>query len=190
MSNLNLVKGEKLALTKENPGLKVVKLGLGWKPNAGNGGAFDLDASAFLIGADGKVIGPGLSDSVVYFGNLNLPGVSHSGDNLTGDGDGDDEVITVNLDNVGANVARIVLVVNIYQADTRRQNFGQVQDAFIRLVNDSNQQEISRFDLTEDHSASNNMTMAELYRAGTEWKFGAIERGGNGDLNAMLASYC
>lgn len=188
--SLNLVKGEKLALTKENAGLTVVKFGLGWKP-ATSGQAFDLDASAILLDVNSKVIEPfteNNNETVVFFGNLNLPGVSHSGDNLTGEGDGDDEIITVNLAQVDPRVHRIQFLVNIFQAESRRQNFGQVNDAYIRVFDDS--KEYAKYDLTEDSSAKTGVFMGEIYRAGTEWKFGALGLPVDGDLNKIVGAFC
>lgn len=190
MSSLNLVKGQNLSLTKDNPTLTSVKIGLGWDANAGNGGAFDLDASAILLNSSGKVVGPQVPDSVVFFGNLKLKGVEHSGDNLTGAGDGDDETLTVNINAVPTDVEKVVFVVNIYQAESRGQNFGQVKNAYIRAYDGVTNAELAKYDLSEDHSASTGVTMGEMYRHDGGWKFKAIGTPVVGDLNAIVATYC
>ncbi len=179
---LNMTKGERVDLTKGNPGLKVVKVGLGWDVNAGNGDAFDLDAFAIPL-TSGK-----LADirKIVYFNNLTGPGIGHSGDNLTGVGDGDDETITVKLAEVEANVDEIVIAINIFDAVNRKQNFGMVNKAFIRLYNGENPtEELKKFDLSEDYSAFNAMLMGKLYKKDGEWKFQAIGEGKNGNINAL-----
>lgn len=188
--SLDLTKGQNLSLTKDNPSLTNVKIGLGWDANTGNSGTYDLDASAILLNASGKVIGPTLNDSVVYFRNLSLKGVKHAGDNLTGVGAGDDETIEVNIAEVDADVAKIVFVVNIYDATTKGQNFGQVKNAYIRAYNGADGVEIARYDLSEDHSAATGVTMGEMYRHDGGWKFKAIGTDINGDLDAIAKGYC
>jgi tellurium resistance protein TerD len=173
---VSLTKGGNVSLTKQAPGLTAVTVGLGWDARSTAGQDFDLDASAILCGADGKV----LSDKhFVFFNNLKSPdgSVEHTGDNLTGEGDGDDEALNVNLATVPADAARVVFPVSIYEADLRAQNFGQVRNAFIRVVNRANGVEIARYDLSEEASTETAMVFGELYRNGGEWKFRAIGQG-------------
>ncbi|HEY0687613.1 MAG TPA: TerD family protein [Kribbella sp.] len=174
--SVSLTKGGNVSLSKEAPGLTAVIVGLGWDVRSTTGADFDLDASAILLNAGGKVV----SDKhFVFFNNLTSPdgSVEHTGDNLTGEGEGDDETIKVNLATVPAEVARIVFPVSIYDADTRRQSFGQVTNAFIRVVNAAGEKEIARYDLTEDASTETAMLFGELYRNGPEWKFRAVGQG-------------
>ncbi|MCU1661276.1 MAG: tellurium resistance protein TerD [Pseudonocardiales bacterium] len=174
--SVSLTKGGNVSLSKEAPGLTAVIVGLGWDVRSTTGADFDLDASAILLNAGGKVV----SDKhFVFFNNLTSPdgSVEHTGDNLTGEGEGDDETIKVNLATVPAEVARIVFPVSIYDADTRRQSFGQVTNAFIRVVNAAGEKEIARYDLTEDASTETAMLFGELYRHGPEWKFRAVGQG-------------
>lgn len=186
---VNLSKGQKVNLTKENPGLSKIVAGLGWDVNKYDGGSdFDLDAEAFLLGADGKVT----SDSdFVFFGNLRHPSgaVEHRGDNLTGAGEGDDEQIAVNLAQVPQNIERIAFTVTIYDPETRKQNFGQVSNAFIRIVDEAKGAELIRYDLGEDFSIETAMVVGELYRSGGEWKFSAVGSGFQGGLAALCGSY-
>lgn len=173
---VSLSKGGNVSLTKDNPGLTKINVGLGWDVNTFSGGEFDLDASALVVGADGKV----LSDShFVFYGNLNSPdgSIAHQGDNLTGEGDGDDEVVVVDLTTVPAEADKIVFTVSIYDADSRNQNFGGVRNAFIRTVNAANNNEMARYDLTEDASTETAMVFGELYRNGSDWKFRAVGQG-------------
>ncbi|GAA4965124.1 TerD family protein [Uniformispora flossi] len=173
---VSLSKGGNVSLSKEAPGLTAVTIGLGWDVRTTTGADFDLDASALLCDAGGRV----LSDQhFVFFNNLSSPdgSVVHSGDNLTGGGDGDDEQIQINLATVPAEAAKIVFPVSIYDADSRSQNFGQVQNAFIRVVNQANNGELARYDLTEDASTETAMIFGELYRNGAEWKFRAVGQG-------------
>ena len=186
---ISLQKGQKVSLTKENPGLKNVVVGLGWDVNQfDTGGDFDLDAAAFLLTDSGKVSG---SDDFVFYGNLVHPsgGVQHMGDNLTGAGDGDDEQIRVNLASVPANIAKIAFTVTIYEAEQRHQNFGQVNNAFIRIYNEENGEELLRYDLGEDFSIETAAVFGELYKNGNEWKFNAIGSGYQGGLAALCANY-
>ncbi|RTL66785.1 MAG: TerD family protein [Pseudonocardiaceae bacterium] len=174
--SVSLTKGGNVSLTKEAPGLSNVVVGLGWDVRTTTGTEFDLDASAIVLGADGKV----LSDKhFIFFNNLTSPdnAVEHTGDNLTGEGEGDDEQVKVNLGGLGADVDKVVFPVSIYDADTRSQNFGQVRNAFIRVVNASDQKELARYDLTEDASTETAMVFGELYRAGSDWKFRAVGQG-------------
>ncbi|MDE5768379.1 MAG: TerD family protein [Oscillospiraceae bacterium] len=186
---VNLAKGQKVDLTKGNPGLSKLLVGLGWDVNKYDGGAaFDLDASAFLAGANGKVI----SDAdFVFYGNLKhaSESVIHTGDNLTGEGEGDDEVIKVDLSRVPANIEKIAFTVTIYDADVRNQNFGQVSNAYIRVLNQETGEELIHFDLGEDFSIETAVVVAELYRHNGEWKFNAIGSGYSGGLAALCRDY-
>jgi tellurium resistance protein TerD len=173
---VTLVKGGNVSLSKEAPGLTNVLVGLGWDVRTTTGADYDLDASAILLNANGKV----LSDNhFVFFNNLTSPdgSVEHTGDNLTGEGEGDDEAIKVNLAAMAPDVAKIVFPVSIYDADARSQNFGQVSNAFIRVVNEADNREITRFDLSEDASTETAMVFGELYRHGGDWKFRAVGQG-------------
>ncbi len=191
--SINLQKGQKIDLTKGGSGLSRVMVGLGWDeaqaaPQQGGGlfGLFksqpaepqpiDCDASAILLNANGKLYGRAADDCVVYFGNLthSSGAIVHQGDNLTGEGDGDDEEIMVNLSMVPADVDKIVFVVNIYDANVRHQHFGMIRNAFIRLVDMSNNSEICRFNLSENYSGMTGMVVGEIYRRNGEWKFNAI----------------
>lgn len=174
--SVTLVKGGNVSLSKEAPGLTNILVGLGWDVRTTTGADYDLDASAILLGDSGKV----LSDShFVFFNNLSSPDgtVEHTGDNLTGEGEGDDEVLKVNLAAMAPNVSKIVFPVSIYDADARSQNFGQVQNAYIRIVNEVNNSEIARFDLSEDASTETAMVFGEVYRHGADWKFRAVGQG-------------
>ena len=186
---VNLSKGQKVDLTKSNPGLNRILIGLGWDTNRYDGGYdFDLDASAFLLGANGKCT----SDSdFIFYGNTTHPsgGVQHAGDNRTGDGEGDDEQIHVELNKVPANIERIAVTVTIYEADVRRQNFGQVSNAYVRIVDENTNTEIVRYDLEEDFSIETALVVGELYRHNGEWKFNAIGSGYQGGLAALCRSY-
>lgn len=186
---INLSKGQKVDLTKGNPGLSKVMVGLGWDVNAFDSGAdFDLDAAAFLLGADGKCP---TEKEFVFYGNLKhmSDSVVHQGDNLTGDGEGDDEQILIDLAKVPANIEKIAFTVTIYDAETRRQNFGQVSNAFIRLVDQSNGTELIRYDLGEDFSIETAVVVGEMYRNNGEWKFNAIGSGFQGGLAALCGHY-
>ena len=186
---VNLFKGQKVDLTKDNPGLSKILVGLGWDVNKYDGGsAFDLDASVFLLGANGKVT----SDSdFVFYGRLshNSGAVQHMGDNLTGEGEGDDEQIKIDLSKIPANIDKITFTVTIYQAASRKQNFGQVSNAFIRIADESNGKELIRYDLGEDFSVETAVVVGELYRHSGEWKFNAIGSGFKGGLEALCQTY-
>ena len=174
--SVSLTKGGNVSLTKEAPGLTNVIVGLGWDVRSTTGADFDLDASAIIVGADGKV----LSDKhFIFFNNLVSPDgtVEHTGDNLTGEGEGDDEQVKVNLAGMAADVDKLVFTVSIYDADARSQSFGQVRNAFIRVVNAADNKEIARYDLSEDASTETAMIFGELYRNGAEWKFRAVGQG-------------
>jgi tellurium resistance protein TerD len=185
---VSLTKGGNVSLTKEAPGLTNVVVGLGWDIRSTTGADFDLDASAILVGTDGKV----LSDKhFVFFNNLTSPDatVEHTGDNTTGEGEGDDEQIKVNLAGVAADVDKVVFPVSIYDADTRQQNFGQVRNAFIRVVNAADNKEITRYDLSEDASTETAMVFGELYRNGAEWKFRAVGQGYASGLKGIAQDF-
>ena len=188
--SVNLQKGQKISLTKEGSTLKKVMVGLGWdeaQPTArGLRGLFapkpqdiDCDASCILCGEDGKAISPEAKKCCVFFGNLRdaSGAIVHQGDNLTGSGDGDDEEIMVDLTMIPQNIAKLVFVVNIYDANVRRQHFGMIRNAFIRLVDMNKNTEICRFNLSEDYSGQTGMIVGEIYRHGGEWKFNAIGQG-------------
>ena len=186
---INLSKGQKVSLTKENPGLKKIMVGLGWDVNAFDSGAdFDLDASAFLTGANGKCP---TDQEFIFYGNLEHQSgaVVHLGDNRTGAGEGDDEQIEVDLSLVPANIERIAFTVTIYDADKRRQNFGQVSNSYCRIVDEATGEEIVHFDLGEDFSIETALVVGELYKHNGEWKFNAIGSGFQGGLAALCAHY-
>ena len=186
---VNLQKGQKVSLTKGNQGLSKVVVGLGWDVNQfDTGGDFDLDAAAFLQADTGKVSS---QEDFVFYGNLKDPSgaVEHMGDNLTGAGDGYDEQIKVNLSMVPANITKIAFTVTIYEAEQRRQNFGQVNNAFIRIYNEETGEELLRYDLGEDFSIETAAVFGELYKNGSEWKFNAIGCGYQGGLAALCANY-
>lgn len=186
---INLSKGQKVDLTKGNPGLKNIMVGLGWDVNSfDSGGDFDLDASVFMAGANGKCP---TEQEFIFYGNLkhSSESVEHTGDNRTGDGDGDDEVIMVDLSKIPDNIEKVAFTVTIYDAESRRQNFGQVSNAYIRIVDDSNGSEIIRYDLGEDFSIETAVVVGELYRHNGEWKFNAIGSGFQGGLAALCGHY-
>lgn len=185
---LSLQKGGNLSLTKTDPSLSKMLVGLGWDPRATDGAEFDLDASAFLLAANGKVRGD--ADFIFYNQLRSADGsVEHTGDNRTGEGEGDDEVVKVDLSRVASDVDKIVFTVTIHEADARRQNFGQVSNAFIRIVNEITGTEVVRYDLAEDASTETAMVFAELYRHNGEWKFRAIGQGYSGGLKALANNY-
>lgn len=186
---VNLTKGQKVDLTKTNPGLSKLMVGLGWDVNKYDGGKdFDLDSAAFLLDASGKVASD--ADFVFYSNLKHASGsVEHLGDNRTGAGDGDDEVIKVDLSLVPASVEKIDFTVTIYEADERRQNFGQVANAYIRIVNDVTGEELIRYDLGEDFSIETAVVVGELYRHNGEWKFNAVGSGFQGGLQALCQNY-
>ena len=208
---ISLVKGGNISLSKTAPELKNVLIGLGWDARSTDGADFDLDASLFLLGEKGKV----KTDEDVLFYNsewrtydeksafrdcttpYNKPGMPcyeslcavHTGDNRTGDGDGDDEQIKVFLNKVPDDIQRLAITVTIHDAEVRMQNFGQVGDAYVRIVNFDNDVEIARFDLSEDYSTETAMIFGEIYRHGGEWKFKAVGQGYSGGLEAMCTQY-
>ena len=174
---INLSKGQKVDLTKTNPGLKKVIVGLGWDVNAFDSGAdFDLDAAAFMVDASGKC--PTEKD-FIFYGNLDSQdgSVHHTGDNLTGEGDGDDEQIVIDLTRVPAEYDKIVIVVNIYDAVRKNQHFGMIRNAFVRLVDSKNNSELMKYNLTDDYSGMTAIIFGEVYRHNGEWKFAAVGQG-------------
>jgi tellurium resistance protein TerD len=185
---VNLTKGGNVSLTKQAPGLSAVVVGLGWDARTTDGKAFDLDASAIVCDSGGRV----LSDKhFVFFNNLSTPdgAVQHSGDNLTGEGAGDDEQVRVNLAGLPPEAARVVFPVSIYEADSSGQTFGQVRNAFIRVVNQADNAELARYDLSEDASTETAMVFGELYRNGAEWKFRAVGQGYASGLRGIAQDF-
>ncbi|APU43346.1 TerD family protein [Streptomyces sp. TN58] len=185
---VSLSKGGNVSLSKEAPGLTAVLVGLGWDIRTTTGVDFDLDASALLVNASGKVPS---DQHFVFYNNLKSPdgSVEHTGDNLTGEGEGDDEVVKVNLATVPADVDKIVFPVSIHDAEARSQSFGQVRGAFIRVVNQAGGTEIARYDLSEDASTETAMVFGELYRSGAEWKFRAVGQGYASGLSGIAADF-
>jgi tellurium resistance protein TerD len=186
--SVSLSKGGNVSLSKEAPGLQAVLVGLGWDVRTTTGADFDLDASALMVDTSGKI----LSDShFIFFNNLTSPdgSVEHTGDNLTGEGEGDDEAIKVNLVAVPNEVDKVVVAVSIYDAETRQQSFGQVRNAFIRVVNQADSRELTRYDLSEDASTETAMIFGELYRNGAEWKFRAVGQGYSTGLAGIARDY-
>ncbi len=186
---INLSKGQKINLTKDNPGLKKVIVGLGWDTNRYDGGYdFDLDASAFLVGGNGKVNN---DLDFIFYNNLEHPSKSvvHTGDNRTGEGDGDDESILIDFSKIPANIDKIGITVTIHDAEVRSQNFGQVTNAFVRIVNEETSSEILRYDLTEEFSIETALVFCELYRFEGEWKFSAVGSGFQGGLASLCKNY-
>ena len=186
--SISLTKGGNISLTKEAPGLSAVVVGLGWDVRTTDGAGFDLDSSAIACNASGTVHTP---QHFVFFNNLKTPdgAIEHTGDNLTGEGAGDDEQIKVNLAAMPAEVDKIVFPVSIYDADTRGQSFGQVRNAFIRVVNAANDTEIARYDLSEDASTETAMVFGEVYRSGTDWKFRAVGQGYSSGLAGIARDF-
>ncbi|MFI3188616.1 chemical-damaging agent resistance protein C [Crenothrix sp. D3] len=185
---ISLNKGGNLSLTKTDPTLKNIIVGLGWDARPTDGADFDLDASAFMVKADGKVRGD--ADFIFYNQLKSTCGsVEHTGDNKTGAGDGDDEAVIVLLDKVPADIERIVFTVTIHDAEGRKQNFGQVSNAYMRIVNKDSNNEVARFDLSEDASIETAMTFGEIYKHGGEWKFKAVGQGYSGGLAALARQY-
>ena len=186
---ISLFKGQKVDLTKSNPGLSRIIVGLGWDVNKYDGGsAFDLDTAAFMLGTNGKV----RADSdFVFYNNLkhSSGAVQHMGDNLTGAGEGDDEQIKVELSKVPANVDKIAFTATIHEAEERKQNFGQVSNAYIRIIDEAKNAELIRYDLGEDFSIETAVVVGELYRQGSEWKFNAIGSGFKGGLRALCQNF-
>ncbi|OON97480.1 MAG: chemical-damaging agent resistance protein C [Epulopiscium sp. Nele67-Bin005] len=186
---ISLTKGQKVSITKDNPGLKKVLIGLGWDVNQfDTGGNFDLDTAAFMVTDAGQI---SQAEDFVFFGNLQHPSgsVTHLGDNLTGVGDGDDEQIEIDLETVPEHLTHIAFTVTIYDAETRRQNFGQVNNAYIRIYNQETGEELVCYDLGEDFSIETAAIFGELYKHGSEWKFNAIGAGYQGGLAALCDNF-
>ncbi len=186
---ITLEKGQKIDLTKTNPGLKKLHVGLGWDTNKYDGGAdFDLDAAAFILNSEGKAGG---EQDFVFYNNANGAGgsVIHKEDNKTGVGEGDDEVISIDLSLLPPHVDKVVFTVTIHDAESRKQNFGQVSNAYIRVLNEEKNEEILKFDLGEDFSIETAVVFGEVYKNGSEWKFSAIGKGYQGGLKALCNSF-
>lgn len=185
---VSLAKGGNISLSKEAPGIESVLVGLGWDARATDGSPFDLDASCFMLTAEGKVPG---DEGFIFYNQPKSPcgGVEHTGDNRTGEGDGDDEAIKIELAKIPASVAKLVFTVTIHEAEARNQNFGMVSSAFIRVVNRAGNAEIARFDLSEDASTNTAMIFGEMYRHNTEWKFRAVGQGYDGGLGPLAKSF-
>ncbi|AAU21960.1 TerD family protein [Bacillus licheniformis] len=186
---ISLAKGQKIDLTKTNPGLSKVVVGLGWDVNQYDGGAdFDLDASVFLLNAEGKCSSE--KDFIFYNQTEGAGGaVIHTGDNRTGEGEGDDEQVKINLNAVPADIQKISFVITIHEAEARRQNFGQVSNAYVRVINEDSNEELIRYDLGEDFSIETALITGELYRHGGEWKFSAIGSGYQGGLARIATDF-
>jgi len=185
---VTLTKGENVSLSKADPGLKQALVGLGWDARSTDGAGFDLDASVFLLKADRKVRS---DNDFIFYNNLrSLDGsVTHTGDNRDGVGEGDDEAIEVNLERIPPEITVLAFTVTIHEADIRRQNFGMVNSAFIRIVNNERGTEIARFDLSEEASIETAMNFGEIYRQGAEWKFKAVGQGFKGGLGPLARSF-
>ena len=188
---INLSKGQRISLEKVSPGLKQIFIGLGWDVNQTDTGAdFDIDASLFLIDGSEKLIS---DQHFIFYNNPISPdpeqSIQQRGDNRTGAGEGDDEIIDVNLTTVPSNIDKIIVAVTIHEADKRQQNFGQVSNAYVRIVNSENEEEVIRYDLTEDFSIETALIMAELYRKDGEWRMNAVGAGYGGGLQALVDRY-
>lgn len=186
---ITLKKGQKIDLTKGNPGLKNIRLGLGWDTNTFDGGEdFDLDVSLFMVGKSGKVENDG---DFIFYNNLkhSSGAVEHLGDNRTGDGDGDDEEILIDFSKMPNYIEKIAVTVTIYEAKERRQNFGQVNNSYVRLINTDNENELLRYDLGEEFSIETAIVVCEIYRHNGEWKFSAVGSGFEGGLESLCKNY-
>ncbi|KNY29762.1 TerD family protein [Pseudobacteroides cellulosolvens] len=186
---INLVKGQKIDLTKTNPGMTKVIIGLGWDTNKYSGGsAFDLDASAFLLGENGKAL---RDDDFIFYNNLKGRNdcLIHTGDNRTGEGEGDDEQLIMDFSKVPAEIHKIAITVTIHDAEGRHQNFGQVSNAFVRVVNAETNEEVLRYDLAEEFSVETAIVVCEIYRYSGEWKFNAVGSGFQGGLRALCGNF-
>jgi tellurium resistance protein TerD len=182
---INLTKGQKIDLTKTNPGIALVRAGLGWAKRTTDGAEFDLDAGVILLNAEGKARN---ENDFIYYNNPVSPcsSIKANGDNRNGEGDGDDESVSLKLSDIPQDVARIQFTVSIHEAEERRQNFGMVKDAYITICNESTGEVLTRFDLSEDFSTETGVVMAELYRHNGEWKFNAVGQGYREGLIAIL----
>lgn len=185
---ISLAKGGNVSLSKEAPGLTEVVVGLGWDARVTDGSKFDLDASIFIVAENGKVLD---DNSFIFYNNkLSSDGsVEHMGDNQSGEGDGDDEKVTVKLTGLAAAVKKLVFAVTIHDAEARKQSFGQVANAYIRVMNKADGKELARYDLSEDASTETAMIFGELYRAGEEFKFKAIGQGFAGGLKPLAEAH-
>lgn len=185
---VSLIKGGNVSLTKEAPTMNIAMAGLGWDARVTDGASFDLDASVFMVGDDGKVIS---DTSFIFFNNKTSTcgSVTHMGDNRTGEGQGDDEQVQIDLAKIPAEVKKMVFAVTIYDAEARKQNFGMVCNSYMRVFNNDNGTEIARFDLSEDASTETAMVFGELYRHNTEWKFKAVGQGFAGGLSALASQH-
>lgn len=186
---ISLSKGQKVDLTKGNPGLKNITVGLGWDTNKYDGGhSFDLDSSVFLLNGAGKCES---EKDFIFYNNLEggNGSVVHTGDNLTGEGDGDDEQVKISLADVPAATEKIAFTITIHDAESRSQNFGQVSNSYVRIVNAENNEELIRYDLGEDFSIETAVVVGELYRHNGEWKFNAIGSGYQGGLGSLVKDY-
>ncbi|TWT16058.1 TerD family protein [Planomicrobium sp. CPCC 101079] len=186
---INLSKGQKVDLTKSNPGLSKVIVGLGWDTNKYDGGQdFDLDSSIFLLGANGKCTSE--KDFIFYNNTIGAEGaVEHTGDNKTGEGEGDDEQVNVNLSSIPSSIERVTFAITIHDAEARGQNFGQVSNSYVRIVNGDSNEELIRYDLGEDFSIETAIVVGELYRHNNEWKFNAIGSGYQGGLGSLVRDF-
>ncbi|MCW2244661.1 tellurium resistance protein TerD [Azospirillum fermentarium] len=185
---VSLSKGGNISLSKEAPGLTAIDVGLGWDARVTDGAEFDLDASAFLLNGSGKIRTD--ADFIFYNNKVSSDGsVVHQGDNRSGSGDGDDEVVAIDLAKVPGDVQKVAFSVTIHEAEARRQSFGQVNNAYIRVVNKADGKEIARYDLSEDYSTETAMIFGELYRHGSEWKFKAIGQGFGGGLGPLAKNF-
>lgn len=185
---VNLSKGGRVNLEKEAPGVQEMLLGLGWDEKKADGADFDLDASVLMLDENDKAIG---EEGFIFYNNKQSTcgSIAHQGDNTTGDGDGDDEVIHVTLNKIPEKVQKMLVAVTIHDADTRKQNFGMVDNAFIRVANLNDGEDIARYDLTEDYSTETSLIFGELYQKDGQWRFAAKGDGFNGGLAAFLSTY-
>lgn len=186
---INLSKGQKISLEKEAPGLKKIRVGLGWDIRQSDTGEdFDLDASVFMLGENEKIAS---NNHFIFYNNLKSPdgSVMHTGDNRTGVGEGDDEVVLIELSKVDNAIKKLVFVVTIHKAEERKQNFGQIANSFVRIVNEDNNKEIAKYDLGEDYSVETSMIMCEIYKHNNEWKVNAVGSGYQGGLQALVNRY-
>jgi tellurium resistance protein TerD len=185
---ISLSKGGNISLSKTDPGIKKAVIGLGWDPRATDGQEFDLDASLFMLSANGRVMN---DQGFIFYGQMRSQdgSIEHTGDNRSGQGEGDDEQVKVSLDKVPAEIDKLAITVTIHEAQARGQSFGQVANAFIRILNEETGREVARYDLAEDASTETAMIFGELYRHNGEWKFRAVGQGYAGGLMAMCKQY-
>ncbi len=185
---ISLSKGGNISLSKEAPNMDAMTVGLGWDTRATDGAAFDLDAAAFMLTDSGKVAD---DSGFIFYNQLKSAdgSVEHTGDNKTGEGDGDDEQIKVQLSKVPANITKIAVTVTMHDAETLGHNFGMISNAFIRVVDTNTNAEIARYDLSEDASTNTAMIFGEIYRHNNEWKFKAVGQGFDGGLKALANNF-